>query len=107
MMYQAMARHDTVIVPRESGAKQKAKGNNRLVNALRQGKYVVASDIPSHQELGTVIKIEESMLNGIHWGRAHPDEVADMVSQGQRYVAKRYSPERIATHWDEVFQSCA
>lgn len=101
-MLQAFARHDTVIVPRGADDKQRAKGNNRLVNALRRGKFVVASDIPSHRELESVVHISDSMLAGIQWGRENPGEVATMVERGQKYVSTRYSPERIAAHWLEV-----
>jgi len=102
VMYHAFARHDTVIVPRGDSPKQRAKGNNRLVNALRQGKFVVASDIPSHDELRGFTYLCDQMLEGIQWGRANPDEVAERVANGQVHVAKKYSPERIGQHWEEV-----
>jgi hypothetical protein len=100
-MLEAFDRHDTVIIPQFQDAKSRSKGNNRAVNALRQGKFVVASDIPSYRELSDYIYIGE-IMDGVRWGRQNPDAVAAMVAAGQAYVANQYSPARIAGLWADI-----
>jgi len=107
-MLRAFSRHDIVIIPQfMDRAKESAKGNNRAVNALRQGKVVIASDIPSHRELDDYIYIvrgQETFLDGIQWARANPDAAATMVAAGQAYVQRWYSPEEAASRWVEALE---
>jgi hypothetical protein len=102
-MLEGFERADIVILPQDpDDPKASAKGANRAVNALRQGKFVVASPIPAYRELEDFIYLSDDatdMLTGIRWGRAHPEAVAAMVDAGQAYIERHYSPAVAAQQW--------
>ena len=104
-MLRAFKRHDIVIIPQGKDAKSQAKGNNRAVNALAQGKFVVAHPTPSHKELEDFIYVTDDILEGIQWGRAHPENVAVMVAAGQVYAAWRYSASASASAWADALEN--
>ena len=102
-MRHAFSQHDIVIIPETA----LWKGANRAVNALRQGKFVVASETPAINELQDFVYVcrGEPILNGVQWARAHADAAATMVAAGQAYVAKWFSPEFCAAQWLSVLES--
>jgi hypothetical protein len=103
-MLDAFERHDVVIIPVKKIARKFVTNANRAVNALRQGKFVVAHDNPAHRELQDFIFIADRLLDGIQWARAHPDSVQAMVEAGQEYVRERFSPRCAADGWRQVFE---
>ncbi len=108
-MLQAFSRADFVILPQFDDEKSRAKGNNRAVNALRQGRFVIASRIPSYEELGDYIYLVDNrdMLEGIEWARQNMENAEIMVMTGQTYVAREYSPERVASEWLAAFEEAS
>lgn len=108
-MLEAFERADIVILPQDvDDPKAAAKGANRAVNALRQGKFVVASPIPAYRELEDFVFLSHGsrdMLDGIRWARSHPQSVAAMVEAGQQYIAEHYSPEVVADRWEAVLSA--
>jgi hypothetical protein len=95
-------RNDIVIIPVAKLARKYVNNANRAVNALRQGKFIVAHDIPAHRELQDFIYIADEMLEGIQWARAHPAAAKAMVDAGQDYIAERFSPAKAAAGWRDV-----
>lgn len=107
-MLRGFERADVVILPQLDDPKSQAKSPNRLVNALRQGRFVVASRTPAYQEFEDYVYLtddrERGMMEGVQWARAHPEAVSAMVTAGQAYVAERYSPARVAQQWLTVLE---
>ena len=104
VMLQAFADNDIVILPQDTTHRKKwVNSNNRAIQALRQGKFVVASDIYHYRELEDYIYIADTMLEGIRWARKHPAAVKAMVEAGQRHIRDRYSPATVAAQWQAVF----
>jgi hypothetical protein len=103
-MLDGFSRHDIVIIPVAKLARKYVNNANRAVNALRQGKFVVAHDIPAHRELEDFLYIADRMLDGIEWARAHPASVKAMIEAGQDYIRDRFSPAAAAAGWRSVFE---
>ena len=104
VMLQAFADNDIVILPQNTESRKKwVNSNNRAIQALRQGKFVVASDIYHYRELEDYIYIADTMLEGIRWARKHPDSARAMVEAGQAFIRDRYSPATVAAQWEAVF----
>jgi hypothetical protein len=79
--------------------------SNRVVKALRAGRFVVVpDDCPeSWRELSEYIWIGD-VRKGIAWAFANREEACSKVSAGQKYVT-RFSPQLIGLQWAGLFAS--
>ncbi len=75
-----------------------------MLEAMREGIPVLASNIPPHQQLlseGRGIMFDagdvDSCLRCLSWSIQHPQELASMASNAQNYVQQNYSWERITS----------
>jgi hypothetical protein len=96
----ALKKCGMVIIPT---GKSVAKSANRMIKALRYGRFVVAEPLPAHHEiegpwLGTISK-------GIKWAIDNPQRVLDRIRQGQDSIRERFSPETIGKKWLEALSS--
>lgn len=95
---EAMNRADIVIIPQTNPA----KGNNRLIESIRMGKFVVASSIPSYDEFRDFAYVGD-IKDGVLWALENKDEVLQRIKSGQAYIEKHYSPQKIANDWLGLF----
>lgn len=97
-MLAAFKQADIVILP----STVDYKSNNRALEAIRQGCFVVAEDHPSLNNIPGIWvgKIKE----GIEWARQNPQLARNMTSEAQRYVAEKYSPRTLASAWKKAIQ---
>lgn len=73
------------------------KSNNRVSQAIHEGCFVIASDIPAYREFRQYAWVGQ-YPTGIRWVR-HSDILDEVVSNGQRYVREFYSAEAIGEKW--------
>jgi hypothetical protein len=100
-----LERADLVLLPQEvESAWGRVKSHNRLVDAIRAGRFAIASPIPSYLELASYAWVGANLTTGIEWALHHPDEVQDRLTAGQIYVAERFDPAVIGAKWAEVLQ---
>jgi hypothetical protein len=91
---------DLVVLPQDAATDWgRVKSHNRLVEALRGGRFAVASPIPAYQELAGCAWVGEDLADGVEWALAHPGEVLRRIAAGQALVEQRFSPERIGELW--------
>ncbi len=98
--WHALEQCDLVLLPQDhASAWGRVKSHNRLVEAIRAGRFAVASPIPSYLELAEFAWTGEDLAEGVAWATAHPDEAAARVARGQALIATRFSPEAVAEKW--------
>ncbi|WP_083468701.1 glycosyltransferase family 4 protein [Nostoc piscinale] len=75
-----------------------------MLEAMREGIAVMASDIPPHQQLlseqrGILFQAgnPDSCISCLDWAINHPQELAIMAHNAQKYVERNYSWEQITT----------
>ncbi len=73
-----------------------------MLEAMQEGKPIVASDIPPHQQLlgdlrGLTFRAGDidDCISKLSWAMTHPSEMAEMALHAQTYVRKHYSWERV------------
>lgn len=74
------------------------KSNNKLVDAVRAGCFVIAGDHPEHYAFRQMCWVG-NIWTGCCWAHAFQKDLNDLVQAAQDYVAHRYSPENIAKQW--------
>jgi len=75
------------------------KGNNRPVDAIRQGRFVITTaGSPSYNDLKDYMWIGD-IAEGYSWALDNPDLVLEKIRAGQKYIEKNYSPTVIANKW--------
>lgn len=99
----ALERSDFVLLPQEHRTHWgRVKSHNRLVSAIRAGRFAVASPIPAYEELADYAWVGEDLAAGLRWALAHPEEAARRVSAGQLHIEQRFSPGAIGRRWAAV-----
>lgn len=84
----------------------KSKGNNRPIDALRQGKFVITTDqIPSYKELSSFIYAKENVFDGIDYAINNSFEIFEKIKNGQQYIKNNYDPIVIAQKWIDLEKS--
>ncbi len=90
-----------VLIPIRPGVEYKSP--NRLVNALRAGCFVVASDHPSTKEFQRYIWAG-NVMTGVKWAQYFHHELDDIVKDGQAFC-EQFSPENIGKQWTQLLSS--
>jgi glycosyltransferase involved in cell wall biosynthesis len=96
----ALADCDLVVLPFDAdAASSKGKSNNRALQALAAGRYVVAHPLESYQSLRDVIGLDASIASGVETAMRDPAATLARLQAGQDVVQARYSPAANAAHW--------
>ncbi len=99
----ALAACDLVVLPFDAGSiMSKGKSNNRALQALAAGRYVVAHPLESYRTLGDFIGLDASIAQAVDVALADPAMTLARLSAGQDFVENRYSPAAIAARWLSV-----
>lgn len=96
-----------VVIPT---GKSMAKSANRLIESVRNGRFVIAGEMPAHDEFKNLMYIGNDLKNGLEWfKRSNPADILQRIGTAQTIIRDRYSPGRISRLWleaiDRVWQS--
>jgi hypothetical protein len=87
-----------VVIPT---GKSLAKSENRMVEAVRNGKYVCAEHLPSYEPFAEFFPLGDIPAQ-IDWALSNPTEALTKISLAQSYIKQHYSPEKIGRDWLRV-----
>jgi len=83
----------------------RSKGNNRPVDALRMGRYVICTEgVPSYNILKDFIHIGD-IQQGYQWAIDNKEEVLDKIKKGQKFIRENYELNIIAKKWQNIYES--
>ena len=88
---------NTVILP----GKVPYKTPNRLINAIMAGCFVVSKSYPEFREFAYIGDI----MQGLQWRKHFHEDLNELVSAGQDYIEKTYSPNQIGKQWSSLLAS--
>jgi hypothetical protein len=100
---EALSRTDLVLIPSLDRQDKHVKGHNRLTESISAGVPALVYSLPAYQELSEFCWCGEDLRVGLRWALAHRQSLLDRVLQGQSYVARRFSIDRIAACWQRLF----
>lgn len=104
--WQAISDCDIVIIPTKSTHEAKrAKGPNRLIEAMWCGRFVVSSSIPAYNVFRDWAWVDDNLIDGIKWSISHPREVVARIRAAQEHIRIYHSPEVITNNWLSVLTS--
>jgi hypothetical protein len=98
----ALNQCDAVIIPSAMGERQKVKSPNRLVEAVRKGKYVLADPLPSYQAFDKWMWIGDIEKGLALLESQDKDVIEGRIRDTQAYIRENHSPELIGKQWEEV-----
>jgi len=90
-----------VVIPTDE---RKGKSANRLIDAVRNGRFVVAGELPAHDEFKEFMWIGD-IKAGIEWAKNNPKQCIKRVEFCQNYIRDRFSPETIGKLWFDTLKS--
>lgn len=90
-----------VIIPT---GKSLCKSENRMVEAIRNGKYVCAEHLPAYEKFSQFFDLGD-IPEHIDRALSNPKDSLERVEAAQEFISDRYSPETIAKQWIEVLHA--
>jgi glycosyltransferase involved in cell wall biosynthesis len=107
-MAAALRRCDLVLIPSDPSDPFKAGVSaNRIAEALKAGRFPVASPVPSYLAFSDSGWLGDDLTEGIQWALANPVEVRARIRRGQALVSEKFAPERIGQQWRALFENLA
>jgi hypothetical protein len=97
--WQALHDCHIVLLPQDPSPWGLVKSHNRLVEALRAGRFAIASPIPSYSELAAYAWVADDPAAGMAWALDHTSEALERVRLGQEHLVQRFSPAAVARKW--------
>lgn len=107
-MAEALQKCDLVLIPNDPSNPVKAGVSaNRIAEALRAGRFPVASPVPAYLPFSDCGWLGDDLTDGIRWALANPSEVRARIRQGQSRVAERFEAQKIGQQWCALLDSRA
>jgi hypothetical protein len=104
-LQQALDACDLVVLPFDVDSHlSRGKSNNRALQALYAGRYVLAHPIDSYLVLGDYIGLDRDLAAAAATALADPAATLARLQRGQAHVADTYSPPAIGRRWRELAQ---
>jgi hypothetical protein len=97
----ALERCAVVMIPT---GKSMAKSANRLIESVRNGRFVVAGELPAHDEFREFMWVGD-IREGLEWFKAYPHKALKQVEACQQYIRDKYSPEAIGRLWFDALRT--
>ena len=95
---------DAVIIPVREGDRRKVKSHNRLSEAVRNGKFVIASPMEAYKEFSEWMYIGD-VLEGIKWlDTQGPATITKRIGQAQDHINANYSQEKVGHLWEQTLK---
>lgn len=91
----ALEKCAAVLIPT---GKSMAKSANRMIESIRNGRFVIAGNLPAHDEFRKLMWVGD-IRNGVEWVKAYPHKAVGQVKLAQDYIRDKYSPEAIGKLW--------
>ena len=101
-MYREFAQCDAVIIPVPAEVRKRVKSPNRMVESIRQGRFVVANPMPAYADYGMW---QGDLVQGLEWTAAHPGAASAALGEAQQLVEELHAPRAVALQWMAVFDS--
>lgn len=100
-----MRMSDIIFIPSPMNERKIVKSPNRLIEALRYGKAVVASPLPCYLPFNEFAYVGEDLMQGIRDTLKEPDGVEARIAKGQDYIRERFAPGVIGEQWKHAIES--
>jgi SAM-dependent methyltransferase len=99
--WRSLQRADIVVIPGDrNDEKRSVKTENRLVESLWAGRYVVANPIPAYQRFEDCAWISEDLATGIRSAVRTPELAVAQIARGQALIQANYLPQAIGAQWE-------
>jgi glycosyltransferase involved in cell wall biosynthesis len=103
--WQSLAKSDAVVIPSNNSQKKMAKSPNRVVESIRNGRFVVAHPVTSYSNFNDYIRIDTDIVKGLSWMINNQSRIKSLIEKGQAYVEQHNSPGAVANNWLKLITS--
>ena len=85
--------------------KSMSKSANRLIESVRNGRFVIAGELPAHEEFKDLMFVGNDLKYGLEWFKSsNPVDILQRIRDCQTIIRDRYSPGRISRLWLEAIE---
>lgn len=95
---------DIVILPVSNDKESKSKGNNRPIDAIQSGRFVITNPgVPSYEKISQYMWMG-NISEGLQFALNNREEVLNMIQKGQQMIDREYTPYMIAKKWEKAYE---
>ena len=95
---------DVVIIPTGERGYESHKGANRMLEAIRQGVFVVAEPHPEYNKFKEWMYIGD-IGKGLEWVQSNKQSIKERVQSAQKFVSSNYHPQTLGQKWIKALSS--
>jgi hypothetical protein len=95
---------DVVVLPTGAEGYMSHKGANRMIEAIRQGVFVVAEPNPEYDKFKEWMYIGD-IRKGLEWIQSNKKCIAERICKAQKFVSDNYHPQIIGQKWIKELSS--
>tara|TARA_R110000737_G_scaffold349503_1_gene385855 strand:- start:266 stop:1312 length:1047 start_codon:yes stop_codon:yes gene_type:complete len=93
-----------VVLPTGENGHNSHKGANRILEAIRQGVFVVAEPHPEYNKFKEWMYIGD-IRKGLEWTRSNKGSIKERIEKAQKFVSDNYHPQTIGMMWKNALNS--
>ena len=94
---------DIVIIPYLNDATRYVKSYNRILDSLNMGRFVIMSKANQFKKFEK-FTYQGNIGEGLNWLQENENLALNMVNEGQLFVKKNYSLEKISQEWLKIIR---
>jgi hypothetical protein len=101
-MMHGLAQSDVVVLP--NNGEKCHKGGNRMIEAIRQGVFVIAEPHPEYNRFKEWMFIGD-IGKGLEWTKSNKKHMKERIKNAQKFVSANYHPQTIGRTWMRALNS--
>ncbi len=82
---------------------RQAKSANRLIESVRNGRFVIAGNLPAYEEFSEWMWVGD-IREGVEWFNTHQEEIKPRIRECQDHIRVKYSPSSIGWLWMKALE---
>lgn len=96
------AKCDLIIIPSLVTSRKRVKSNNRMLEGIRLGRFVISDPLPCYEEFREMMMVD-GLKEGFEWLKTQPrDAIVNRIRRAQEYIRDKYSPSVSADIWERI-----
>jgi hypothetical protein len=103
-MMDGFKQSDIVVIPTGDEGYKSHKGANRMLEAIRQGVFVVAEPHPEYNKFKEWMYIGD-IGKGLAWVQSNKKYIKGRIESAQKFVSSNYHPQIIGKKWIKALSS--
>ena len=102
--YKHVLKSDIVLLPYPNDKERLIKSSNRIIDSINLGRFTILSKVNQFEEFKDFVYFG-NVSDGIKWVLKNIEKAKKMTHNGQQYINKNYTLDKICELWSNLFNN--